>query len=381
MIKVILLIDCASEFDRKLLRGMMRYSRENGSWLFYRMPSDFRLGQSREEWVVEWARKWKADAVIGRWDEGKSDLLDQLDIPVVLQNIKSRSGVYSNLTGDYEGTGRMAARYFRRKLFTEYAFFGVKHVIWSEERKKGYMEEVLSGNARFYLYEEEPAVGDDRSRIIKWLKSLPKHTAMFCCDDAHALYITEACMMADINVPEDIAILGVDDDELLCSISDPQISSIQLDVEQGGYMTCKCLHQQILSRDREPFNISICPLGIKERSSTLIYNVSDKAVRKLIGYLDENYHKGLTMDEILRIVPLSRRSVEMRFKKETGVSIYQYLLAARVDHLAYLLSTTDLPFAEVAYESGFRDLANVARTFRKYKGCTPREYRKRFCII
>ena len=243
MIKVILLIDCASEFDRKLLRGMMRYSRENGSWLFYRMPSDFRLGQSREEWVVEWARKWKADAVIGRWDEGKSDLLDQLDIPVVLQNIKSRSGVYSNLTGDYEGTGRMAARYFRRKLFTEYAFFGVKHVIWSEERKKGYMEEVLSGNARFYLYEEEPAVGDDRSRIIKWLKSLPKHTAMFCCDDAHALYITEACMMADINVPEDIAILGVDDDELLCSISDPQISSIQLDVEQGGYMTCKCLHQ------------------------------------------------------------------------------------------------------------------------------------------
>ena len=100
MIKVILLIDCASEFDRKLLRGIMKYSKENGPWLFYRIPSDFRGTNGREEWVMEWAKKWNADAIIGRCDEDKVGLLGQLNIPIVLQNNRTRSDVYSNLTGE-----------------------------------------------------------------------------------------------------------------------------------------------------------------------------------------------------------------------------------------------------------------------------------------
>lgn len=137
MIKVILLIDCASEFDRKLLRGIMKYSKENGPWLFYRIPSDFRGTNGREEWVMEWAKKWNADAIIGRCDEDKVGLLGQLNIPIVLQNNRTRSDVYSNLTGDYVGTGQLAAEYFQKKLFTNYAFFGVRSIIWSEERCKG----------------------------------------------------------------------------------------------------------------------------------------------------------------------------------------------------------------------------------------------------
>ena len=376
MIKVILLIDCASEFDRKLLRGMMKYSKENGSWLFYRMPSNLRYDEGREEWIIKWAKKWKANAVIGRWNEEKSDLLEKLGIPVVLQNNRVRSDIYSNLTGDYEGTGRMAALYFRRKLFTNYAFFGVKDVIWSEERGKGYRDEVLAANGRFYSYEEESSSVDDRRRVIKWLQSLPERTALFCCDDAHALYITETCMMAGIKVPDQIAVLGVDDDELLCGISDPPISSIQLDVEQGGYMACSLLHRQINARSKEPFNICIFPSGVKERSSTASYNISDKHVLKIVRYIDENYNKDLNMDEILQQVPLSRRSIEMHFKKAMGMSVYQYLLSVRVDHFSFLLRTTDRPIVDIAYEVGFRDFTNVSRTFRKFKGCTPLEFRR-----
>ena len=90
MIKIILLIDCTSEFDRKLLRGMMKYSKENGPWLFYRTPSDPHFEGSPEKWIAQWAKEWKADAIIGRWDEKKLDLLNDLDIPIVLQNITSR---------------------------------------------------------------------------------------------------------------------------------------------------------------------------------------------------------------------------------------------------------------------------------------------------
>ena len=380
MIKVILLIDCASEHDRKLLRGMMRYSKENGPWRFYRLSPDSRLGEDREEWILQWAKQWKADAIIGRWDDRKMNLLDQLDIPVVLQNNRSRSDVFSNLTGDYDSTGRMAAQYFRKKLFTEYAFFGIKDIVWSEERCKGYEDEIAKYNGHFHSYMEDTS-GDDRDKIVEWLEKLPKPVALFCCDDAHAQFVTETCKISGIRVPEDIAILGVDDDELLCGISDPPISSIDMDVERGGYMTCKLLHQQILSGSKEPFDVWITPLGIKERASTSILNVKDPHVLTMIRHIDNNYSLDIKMEDILKIVPLSRRSIEMRFKKATGYTIYQYLLNVRVEHFAYLITTTHRSYVDIAYEVGFRDLSNVSRTFRKYKGCTPLEYRKKYCVI
>lgn len=179
MIKVILLIDCASEFDRKLMRGIMKYSKENGPWLFYRMKPQIYSGKDREEQVIKWAKKWNADAIIGRWNESKSSLLEELNMPVVLQNNRMRSSIYSNLTGDYEETGKMAAEYFRKKFFINYAYYGVKDIIWSEERYIGFKSEVSKGKANFFEYKEEPNIEEDRGKIIEWLKQLPKGTALF----------------------------------------------------------------------------------------------------------------------------------------------------------------------------------------------------------
>lgn len=376
MIKIILLIDCTSEFDRKLLRGMMKYSKENGPWLFFRTPSDYQFEGGREEWIVQWAKEWQADAIIGRWDEAKLDLLASLNIPVVLQNTRSRSDIYPNLTGDYLRTGQIAAEYFRKKFYTSFAFYGIKDVIWSKEKGRGFREKVMQEHSVYSEYEEDRGTVYDRQRLTDWLKSLPKGTGVFCCDDAHALTITETCKMAGINVPDDIAVLGVDGDDLICEISDPPISSIQLEVEQGGYQTCKLLHQQILTGDRQPFNVIIGPSEIKERNSTRMLNITDSQVMNILKYIEMNYNHEITMNDVFQLVPLSRRSVEMRFKKATGMTIYQYILYVRIERLAYLLSTTDKTFIDLAYEVGFRDYANVARTFRKHKGCSPMEYRR-----
>ncbi len=380
MIKVILLIDCASEFDRKLMRGIMKYSKENGPWLFYRMKPHIYSGKDREEQVIKWAKKWNADAIIGRWNETKSSLLEELNIPVVLQNNRMRSSIYSNLTGDYEGTGIMAAEYFRKKFFINYAYFGVRDIIWSEERYVGFKSEVLKDKANFFEYKEDPNAEEDREKLTEWLKTLPKGTALFCCDDAHALFVTETCRMAGISIPDDIAVLGVDDDDLLCEISDPPISSIQLEVEEGGYQACRLLHQRLLSNSANPFNISIRPTGIRERQSTSSFNISDPHVLNIIRYIGDNYKNEISIPDILGIAPLSRRSVEVRFKKATGQTIYQYLLSIRIEHLAYLLTTTDRSPSELAYEVGFRDLSNIFRTFKRYKGCTVSEYRRRFNV-
>ena len=380
MIKVILLIDCADEHDRKLLRGMMRYSKEHGPWLFYRLLPDYRYASGSEEQALRYAKEWKADAIIGRWNDDKLHLLDGIDIPVILQNNRRRSDVFSNISGDYDATGRLAAQFFMKKLYTEYAFYGIKDLVWSEERCQGFQSEVLRCKGNFHSYVDQVG-GDNRETVARWLESLPKPVAVFCCDDSRALFLTETCKITGIRVPEDVAILGVDDDDLLCNISDPTLSSIEMDVENGGYMTCKLLHERLKSGSMKPFNVNITPLRIQERSSTSAINISDPHVLKLIKEIEENYARDLTMEELLQTISLSRRSIEMRFKKATGVTIYQYLLRVRVDHLAYLLATTDRPYSDVVYDVGFRDITNVSRTFRKFKGCSPQEWRRKNCVI
>ena len=380
MIQVILLIDCADEHDRKLLRGIMRYSKENGPWLFNRLQPDYRFTSGCEEQALQFAKDWKADAIIGRWNDSKLHLLENLDIPVILQNNSSRSDIFSNISGDYDATGRIAAQYFQKKLYTEYAFYGIKNIVWSEERCAGYRSEVEKFKGHFYSYIESIG-GDNREKLVEWLQTLPKPIAIFCCDDSRALFLTETCRFADIKVPDDVAILGVDDDDLLCNISDPTLSSIQMDVENGGYMTCRLLHERLKSGSTKPFNVFISPLRIQERASTSVMNISDPHVLKLIQHIDANYTRDLKMEEILQAVSLGRRSIEMRFKKATGYTIYQYLLKVRVDHLAYLLETTNRPYSNIVFDVGFRDMTNVSRTFRKFKGCSPQEWRRKRCVI
>lgn len=380
MIKVILLIDCADEHDRKLLRGIMRYSKENGPWLFYRLLPDYRISNGCEEQVLRFAKEWKADAIIGRWNDSKLHLLEGLDIPIVLQNNSRRSDVFSNISGDYIATGRMAAEYFQKKLYTEYAFYGIRDIIWSEERCEGFRDQVEKHNGHFHSYLDR--LGENnRMKVMAWLRSLPKPIAVFCCDDSRALFLTETCKIAGIRVPEDVAILGVDDDDLLCNISDPTLSSIEMDVESGGYMTCKLLHETLRSGAKQSFNVNISPVSLHERCSTSVSNIKDPHVLKLLNIIETHYGDDLNMDSLLRSVPLSRRRIEMRFKQVIGYTIYQYLLKVRVDHLAYILATTNRPYSDAVYEVGFRDVTNVSRTFRKLKGCSPLEWRRRNGVI
>ena len=305
------------------------------------------------------------------------DLLKELNIPVVLQNYRHRSTTYSNLTGDYEGTGLMAARFFAERLFRNFAFFGVKGVVWSDERCKGYRGEVERIGGTFHAFETGKDSEKSREVLGRWLRELPKPVALFCCDDAHALIISEICKMENIPIPEDVSLLGVDNDELICNISDPPISSIELEVEKGGYAVGKLLHRQIRKEFVGPFNVVINPIRIELRQSTEKHNIEDPYVLRIVKYIERHIAADLTIDAIIGQIPLSRRNIELKFKRVMNTSIYQYVLKCRVKRFANLLLTTDLPLAEIAGEAGFRDCNNISRIFKKFMGCSPIEYRQR----
>lgn len=381
MIKVLLLIDYSSEFSRRVLRGLIQYSKELGPWIFYRLPSYYKALYGKEG-IVQWAKEWHADAIIARWDHEGTDLLKTLNIPVILQNYKDRSEYFSNLTGDYIGTGEMAAQFFVKRRYTNFAFYGNKGVVWSRERAEGFRKAVEKSGGNYYYFESENLSGEQWSsshiQLDDWLLSLPKPVGLFACDDSFALQVSEICKINNIKIPEEISLLGVDNDELICNLSDPPISSIVLDVEKGGYEAGRLLNRLITAEKKEPFNIIINPIRFELRKSTEKYAISNDYISKVVNHIEDNFTAEINIETLTRFVPLSRRNLEVKFKQEMGTSIYQFILNCRIEFFAHLLLTTDKPLFDLALESGFNDCKNISRIFKKFKGFTPLEYRQKY---
>jgi len=206
--------------------------------------------------------------------------------------------------------------------------------------------------------------------------SLPKPVALFACDDYFASQITETCKIYNIIVPDEISVLGVDNDELICNISDPPLSSIVVDGEKGGYQAARVLHQLMNREIAQACNIVVPPMRIEMRKSTDKYAVNDKHVLRIIDYIKKNYTHSIIIDEVSQLVPVSRRTLEKKFKKETGTSIHQFLLKYKVEQFSRAILNSDQSLVDLAMDCGFDEYKNVARVFQKYKGTTPQKYRK-----
>ncbi|AHF15778.1 AraC family transcriptional regulator [Niabella soli] len=385
MIRVLLLIDHSSKFSRRLLRGLVQYSKDHGPWLFYRLPSYYKT-LNGEEGILKWAREWKADAIIAQGDHEETGFLKCLGIPVMTQNYKKRSQDFSNLTGDYRGTGRMAAQFFLQRRYCNFAFYGNKGVVWSMERAEGYKKEVEKNKGNYFYFETETLNGEEWSssheKLDQWLLSLPKPVALFACDDHFALQVSLACKLNNIAVPNELALLGVDNDDLICNLSDPPISSIALDVEWGGYETGRVLHQLVTKERTLPHNIIINPVRFELRKSTEKYNVANEHIREVLQYIEASFTTPIPIATLTRRVPLSRRNLETKFKNEMGVSLYQFILRRRIEYFADLLfARPGVPLLDLAIQSGFNDARNLSRIFKKAKGYTPTAYQKKFARI
>ena len=170
----------------------------------------------------------------------------------------------------------------------------------------------------------------------------------------------------------------MDNDELLCNISDPPLSSITVDAVNGGYRAGKLLHQLINREIPEPVNIVVEPLTIENRGSTDKYAVPDKHIHRVLTYIDKNYANPISVNALVNQVPLSRRVLEKKFKAEMGDTLYQYIQNCRINAFKRLLLTSGDSLFDIAFRTGFDSYKNVSRVFRKYNSLSPAEYRRRY---
>lgn len=383
MYKIILLIDFAEEYSKALLKGIAKYSKEHGPWIFCRMPL-FQRETIGLDGILEWALEWGADGIIGQlYNDTGIEKFIEAGIPVIAQDFKERFKEIPNITGSHKEAGEMGADYFLKKGFKNFAFYGFKDIVWSRERAEGFEERIAKSGHKVHYFEHVMARSTEiwyykPSSLSQWLKSLPKPIALMACDDNQGQHITEACRHSKIRIPEEVAVLGVDNDEMVCEFSDPPLSSIGQDAEKGGYDAAKLLHEMIKNSTAEFYDIIVRPTQVITRQSTDIYATNDAFIATSLKYIHQNIDKNLQVDDVVKQVPLSRRALEKRFLYITGYPIYKYIFNLRIEKLSQKLLETDLTVFEIALEMGLTDSKNIARQFKQIKGCTPIEYRNQF---
>ena len=390
MASVIFLTDFSESYARDLLLGISRYSHDVGeAWSICRFPLSIRDSHGIG-FVVEYAKKIKADAVIGQfYDNDDVSLFRKSGIIAIAQDFQNRFSSLINLTGEHYLTGQIGADYLINKGFTNFAFYGSKDIVWSEERCHGFHERLMNVNPDFSFSEfhspNDVMWNYDIEATCQWLIDLPKPVAIMASDDNHAFYITEACRIisitkgySQVRIPEDISIWGVDNDESICKLSSPNLSSISQNVEQGGYKVAETI-DDILSGKRsisDTRDIVVKVGPIIPRQSTDIFVNDDPNIAQVLKYIHMHISEKISVDELVEQVPLSRRLLETRFHKAMGTSIYDYIIRNRVDRIAHKLAE-GLPVSEAAAELGISDIKNLSRAFKRIKGVSPSEYWKR----
>jgi len=383
MIRLICMTDFTEKYASSLLQGILRYSQETEPWVICKMPPEF-CRQHGISGVVEWAKGWKADAIIGQFEPTDDvSLFKKNGIVAIAQDYKQRFQDIPNITSDYRLAGRQAAEYYIGKGFNHFAFFGYENVIWSDERWEGfyqYLQENGLGDHvsdyrhqsldQMWYYESEP--------LTHWLQSLEHPVALFAADDSMASKIVEACTACGLRMPADVAVLGVDNDEITCGLTYPALSSMNTGVEKAGYDVAQLIHGILKDSCTQKEDIYVRSLGVVERSSTDIIAAKNPYIQQALQFIHSNISRPLHVNDIIGRLPMSRRLFEQRFFEETGTSPHNYIVNLRMKRFAELLLSSDESIDELSFYIGVPDGKNISRQFKSRMGMSPNEYRKKF---
>lgn len=375
--------DFTEQFAYRVLHGIHLYSQDSGEpWVVRRMPPSFKREHGFGG-VLSWAREWRADAILGQFDpsDNVSRFRERGIVAVAVDHISLFPDI-PNLTANYEKTGRMAADAFIESGFRHFAFFGYRGVCWSDGRRRGFIDRIKESGVDYTLDQGDRIRGEnffwnfDQTKVWRWLVSLPKPVAIMASDDTQAAILLETCNTYGIHVPYDVAIIGVDNDEVTCTLSQPNISSIDVDMERGGYEVAALIRRMVKDPTYAGEDVVMQPLRLVIRRSSNAVATSDTAVHAALEFIHNNIRRKILVSDVLKEVPLSRRLLEQRFLKATGVSVYQYIMRKRIQYFSDLLLSSNDSVTNIAALMDEPEAKSLSRRFQAIMGCSPTEYRK-----
>jgi len=386
--KVILLLDSSRSFNRGLLGGLSRYARLHGRWsLDMNFWNTYDIG-------LPHIASWQGEGIFaaGVYSSQTAKKILESGLPAItvedeladhLPAHTENSNGIATIRTDSQAAGRIAAEYLLERGLRHFAFCGVPNKSWSQRRKEGFRRRIQQAKLKCHIYPEPRLKKDnvwekERVTLANWLRAIPKPAGLMACNDERSCELIEAANLAGVTIPEEIAVVGVDNDELLCNLLDTPLSSIGLNGDKAGYEAAALLDKLMAGEKMAGQEVIAEPTGVVARKSTDILAISDPAVSAAIRFIRARAADMIRVDDVVNATPLSRRLLERRFRQTVSRSILNEIQRVHVESASELLAKTDLPISQVAQKAGFSSATHLGVAFKRRMKMTPFAYRKAF---
>jgi LacI family transcriptional regulator len=375
--RVALMIETSTVYGRNLLQGITRYLRSHRSWSIY-------LEQREVDTVPPgWLRTWRGDGVLSRWSDPRvAESFIRQDLAAVdLSDRRAPFGL-ARINSDDRAIGRLAAEHLLERDFESFAYCGFSGELWAVRRAEAFLE-TLAGAGHACLLYESPWLGAgahvreaEQARIGRWLKALPRPVGIMACNDVRGIDVLNACQTHGLKVPDEVAVIGVDDDVLLCEICSPPLSSVVPSIERIGFEAAALLDRLMEGEPAAGEDRFIAPLGVTTRQSTDVLSVGDPELGTAVRFIRENACHGITVADVLGQVLISRSTLERSFRSYLGRSPQAEIRAVQLARARQLLTETDHPVHRIAELVGFQHVEYFNVVFKREIGQTPGHYRR-----
>lgn len=374
--RVALLVETSREYGRGLLRGITRYQQEHGPWSIYFRPHGL------DDPPPPWLASWRGDGILARIDNRRmADAVLRTKLPAI--DLRSSMGNLGlPIVGiDNRFVVKLAVEHFLERGHRHFGFYGTprgEH-FYQDMRATGFADTLRKHGHSCHVYAHPDGVltwDQEQAHLVKWLEALPKPVAVMTCHDDRGQQLLDACLRAGLAVPDEIAILGVDNDELLCKLSTPPLSSIDVNCELIGYEAAALLDRMMKGRPAPRRPVYLKPRGIVVRQSTNVMAIDDPHVVQAVRLIRVHACDGVSVEELLQQVPVSRSALFRRFKQLLGRSPKEEMTRVRLERAKALLIETRLSVAEVSERMGYSEAKYFIEVFKRTVGITPLRHRR-----
>jgi LacI family transcriptional regulator len=368
---VAVLVEQSNAYARRLAMGIQRYASSRG-WSLYTTE------HSRKEVDFSWLRGWKGDGILARIESAEAaTFIRGVGLPTVDLSAGRFVPELPGVETDDKVIAEWAARHFAERGLLDLAFVGDPQFAWSNQRGVAFADAALTLGARVRAWFQMTLPRtNDRTRLVAWLGSLPKPAGVFACYDIAGQEVLEACKTAELHVPSQVAVLGVDNDPFINNLTAPPMSSIEPDAVRTGYRAAEML-DRLMSGELLPGGQELMPpIRLVTRQSTDTRSVPDPLVSLAIKFIHDNSVRDVKTSEVLRHVGSSRRALDMRFTKALGRTIHDEITRARMARVEEMLSSTDLTLQQVSTRLGFAHVEYMGVSFKRHTGKSPGQFRK-----
>ena len=377
--KILLLLESSRTCEREFLRGIARYARLHGPWAFYHKPK-FYLESNRRALSISQIKRFGPDGMIVSDTEKIADI-QSLSCPIIIHTFKSDGYEKPMVLGNTEQVGRMGAEHLMSRGCRHFAYCGIGDYYWSRGRYDSFRKTIERAGFSVFYYELDPQRMRNRRQqqlqsLADWLRDRPRPLGLMTCADDCSQHVVEACRIYDFQIPEQICVIGVDNDDMMCELSSPPLSSIALNFETAGYQTAELLNELMAHGRSDQTSVMVSPSHIEVRASTDMLAVNDKDVAAAIRFIRENSNRLIQTADVVEVTACAQRALHNKFLRSVGHSVHQEIKRARVERIAKMLRETDLTISQISQQLGYFNVNHISRYFEQEMGVKPLAYRK-----